>query len=164
MARYGFLLATATVLVLVALRLVLAQSDTDDDSDDDNDVESDDDNDVDHDGPRRPPPKNPGLDLVVQPQVFPIILTPYGLAVVITLSALVSQVETTPLRLMLILLVIMGTNLLAMLDARPILAVIKPRVLQKLGIVLGIIQLALGIGLLFTAVEVQALPIKDLLH
>jgi multiple antibiotic resistance protein len=149
MAWHGFLLATAAglLLVLVALRLVLAHSDTDDDIDDD------------HEGPRRPPPENPGLDLVVQPLVFPTILTPYGLAVVITLSALVSQVETTPLRLM-----IMGTNLLAMLDARPILAVIKPRVLQMLGIVLGIIQLALGIGLLFTAVEVQALAIKDLLH
>jgi len=127
MAWHGFLLATAAglLLVLVALRLVLAHSDTDDDIDDD------------HEGPRRPPPENPGLDLVVQPLVFPTILTPYGLAVVITLSALVSQVETTPLRLM-----IMGTNLLAMLDARPILAVIKPRVLQMLGIVLGIIQLA----------------------
>lgn len=156
MAWHGFHLATATVLVLVALRLVLAQSDTDDDNDDDTDD--------DHEGPRRPPPENPGLDLVVQPLVITIILTPNALAVVITLSALVSQVETTPLRLMLILLVIMGTNLLAMLDARPILAVIKPRVLQTLGIVLGIIQLALGIGLLFTAVEVQALAIKDLLH
>jgi hypothetical protein len=34
----------------------------------------------------------------------------------------------------------MGTKLLAMLKARPILAVLKPRVLQMLGIVLGIIQ------------------------
>jgi hypothetical protein len=42
--------------------------------------------------------------------------------------------------------------------------VIKPRVLQMLAIVLGIIQLAMGIRLLFTAVEVQALPIKHLLH
>jgi hypothetical protein len=45
----------------------------------------------------------------------------------------------------------------------PILAVIRPRVLQMLGLVLGIIQLALGIGLLFTAVEVQALAIQQFL-
>ena len=50
------------------------------------------------------------------------------------------------------------------LYARPILAVIKPRVHQMLAIVLGIIQLALGMGLLFTAVEVQALAIKELLR
>ena len=47
--------------------------------------------------------------------------------------------------------------------AEPILAVIRPRVLQRLGLILGIIQLALWIGLLFTAVEVQAPAIKELL-
>ena len=40
----------------------------------------------------------------------------------------------------------------------------RPRVLQMLGLVLGIIQLALGISLLFTAVEVQALAIQQLLR
>ena len=58
----------------------------------------------------------------VQPLVFPIILMPYGLAV------------------------------------------IRPRVLQVLGLILGIIQLALGIGQLFTALEVQALAIQALLR
>jgi hypothetical protein len=50
------------------------------------------------------------------------------------------------------------------LYVRPILAVIKPRVLQMLAIVLGIIQFALGIRLLFTAVEVHVLAIKELLR
>jgi hypothetical protein len=40
--------------------------------------------------------------------------------------------------------------------------VIRPRVLQMLGLILGIIQLALGIGLLITALEVQALAIQEL--
>jgi hypothetical protein len=111
-----------------------------------------------------PPPENPGLDLVVQPLVFPIILTPYGLAVVITLSSLVRDLEGSPATLIAILLVIMVLNLLAMIFARPILAVIRPRVLQMLGLILGIIQLALGIGLLFTALEVQALAIQELLR
>lgn len=69
-----------------------------------------------------PPPENSGLDLVVQPLVFPIILMPNGLAV------------------------------------------IRPRVLQVLGLILGIIQLALGIALLFTALDVQALAIQALLR
>jgi len=176
MAWHGFLLATATVLVLalfgfrllvnfnipltailasaglvlvlVALRLVLDQYDGDDDLA----------------GSHHGPPENPGLELVVQPLVFPIILTPYGLATVITLSALVSQLEGSPLNLLLILLLIMVANLLAMLFAGPILAVLKPRVLQMLGLVLGIIQLALGLGLLFTSFEVQALAIRELLR
>jgi multiple antibiotic resistance protein len=157
----AILASAGLVLVLVALKLVLAQY-------------GDDDLFGDHphgqpDGPEKPrslppPPENPGLDLVVQPLVFPIILTPYGLAVVITLSALVRQLEGSPATLMVILLAIMVLNLLAMLFARPILAVIRPRVLQMLGLVLGIIQLSLGIGLLFTAVEVQALAIEELLH
>ena len=46
----------------------------------------------------------------------------------------------------------------------PILAVIRPRLLQMLGLIRGIIQLALGIGLLFTALEVQALAIQELLR
>ena len=157
----AILASAGLVLVLVALRLVLAQYGDDDLFGDHHHGHSD--------GPEKagalpPPPENPGLDLVVQPLVFPIILTPYGLAVVITLSALVRELEGSPATLMAILLGIMGLNLLAMVFARPILAVIRPRVLQMLGLVLGIIQLSLGIGLLFTAVEVQALAIRELLR
>jgi len=176
MAFYGFLLSTATslvlalfgyrlldkfnipltailasaglVLVLVALRLVLSQYG---DEDDDNRAAA-------------PPPAQPGLDLVVQPLVFPILLTPYGVATVITLSAVVRQVEGNATPMLTALLAIMVLNLLAMLFARPILLVLRPKVLQMLGLVLGIVQLALGIGLLGTAVEVQALTIRELLR
>ena len=41
---------------------------------------------------------------------------------------------------------------------------IRPRVIQMLGLILAIIQLALGISLLFTALEVQALAIQELLR
>jgi multiple antibiotic resistance protein len=183
----GFLLSTATVLVLalfgyrllvnfnipltailasaglvlVALRLVLAQYGDDDVYGDQSNGQGD--------GPETSralpkPPENPGLDLVLQPLVFPIILTPYGVAVIITMSALVRELEGSPASLIAILLVIMVLNLLAMLYARQILTVIKPRVLQMLGLVLGIIQLSLGITLLFGAVEVQALALKELLR
>jgi multiple antibiotic resistance protein len=157
----AILASAGLVLVLVALKLVLGQYGDDDVFGDHHPGHGDG-----QEKPRAlpPPPENPGLDLVVQPLVFPIILTPYGLAVVITLSALVRELEGSPATLMVILLGIMVLNLLAMLFARPILAVIRPRVLQMLGLVLGIIQLSLGIGLLFTAVEVQALTIQELLH
>jgi len=157
----AILASAGLVLVLVSLRIVLAQYGDDDVYRDQSNGQSD--------GPEASralpmPPENPGLDLVLQPLVFPIILTPYGLAVVITMSALVRELEGSPASLIAILLVIMVLNLLTMLYAREILTVIKPRVLQMLGLVLGIIQLSLGITLLFGAVEVQALTIKELLR
>jgi small neutral amino acid transporter SnatA (MarC family) len=100
---------------------------------------------------------------VVQPLVFPSILTPYGIAVVITMSALVRQLEGTPFWLMGLLVAVMAVNLLAMLFARPILRVIQPRFLQLLGLVLSVIQLALGFSMIFTAVEIQALVLRQLL-
>jgi hypothetical protein len=48
--------------------------------------------------------------------------------------------------------------------ARPILAVIRPRVLQMLGLILAIVRLALWIGHLFTALKLQALAIQELLR
>lgn len=57
----------------------------------------------------------------------------------------------------------MVLNLLAMLFSQPILKVLKPRVLQLFGLVLGIIQLSLGLTLIFNAMELQALVIKELL-
>jgi multiple antibiotic resistance protein len=135
--------AAGIVLFLVALRIVLSQYGDDDPSD--------------------PPPENPSLDLVIQPLVFPTILTPYGIAVVITASALARAVDGDLIRLMLTLLAIMVLNFLAMLFAKQILYVLKPRILQVIGLVLGVIQLSLGLGLIFSALELQALVIKELL-
>jgi multiple antibiotic resistance protein len=146
----AILASAGLVLVLVALRLVLAQY-------------GDGDDDPDH-PQASAPPAQPGLDLVMQPLVFPVILTPYGLATLITLSAVVRQVEGSVVPLLSVLMAIMVLNLLAMLFARPILLVLRPNVLQMLGLVLGIVQLALGIALLSTAVEVQALTIRELLR
>ena len=80
------------------------------------------------------------------------------------MSALLRELEGGPASLIANLLVIMVLNLLALFHARQVLTGIKPRVLQMLGPVLGIIQLSVGVGLLFGAVEVQALTIKELLR
>jgi small neutral amino acid transporter SnatA (MarC family) len=62
-----------------------------------------------------------------------------------------------------LLVAVMAVNLLAMLFARPILRVIQPRFLQLLGLVLSVIQLALGFSMIFTAVEIQALVLRQIL-
>ena len=141
----AILVSGGLVLVLVALRMVLAQYGDEDDRPD-------------------PPPAEPSMAQVVQPLVFPTILTPYGIAVVITMSALVRQLEGTPLWLMGLLVAVMALNLLAMLFARPILRVVQPRFLQLLGLVLSVIQLALGFSMIFTAIEIQALVLHQLLR
>jgi multiple antibiotic resistance protein len=135
--------AGGIVLFLVALRIVLSQYGDDD--------------------PNDPPPENPSLALVVQPLVFPTILTPYGIAVVITFSALARAIDDDLTRLLGTLLAIMVLNLPAMLFAKPIVRVLKPGILQIIGLVLGVIQLSLGLGLIFSALELQALVIKELL-
>jgi multiple antibiotic resistance protein len=136
--------AGGILLFLVALRIVLSQYGDDDHSPD-------------------PPPEKPSLALVVQPLVFPTILTPYGIAVVITLSALARELDGNLMKLLGTLIAIMVLNLLAMLFARQILHVLKPKLLQVIGLVLGVIQLSLGLGLIFSAIELQALVIKRLL-
>jgi multiple antibiotic resistance protein len=141
----AILVSGGLVLVLVALRMVLAQYGDEDDRPD-------------------PLPAEPSMAQVVQPLVFPTILTPYGIAVVITMSALVRQLEGTPLWLMGLLVAVMALNLLAMLFARPILRVVQPRFLQLLGLVLSVIQLALGFSMIFTALEIQALVLRQLLR
>ncbi|MCP9800189.1 MarC family protein [Synechococcus sp. RedBA-s] len=140
----AILFSGGLVLVLVALRMVLAQYGDEDDRPD-------------------PPPAEPSMAQVVQPLVFPTILTPYGIAVVITMSALVRQLEGTPFWLMGLLVAVMAVNLLAMLFARPILRVIQPRFLQLLGLVLSVIQLALGFSMIFTSIEIQALVLRQIL-
>jgi len=141
----AILAAAGVVLFLIALRLVLSQYGDDDDAS------------------PEPPPLEPGLDLALQPLAFPTILTPYGIAVIISVSMVVKEVDGHITGLLTTLAGIMVLNLLAMLYARPILKVLQPKVLQLFGLVLGIIQLSLGLTLIFGAVELEALVLKELL-
>lgn len=134
--------AGGLLLTLVALQIVLSQYGNDESS---------------------PPPEKPSLDLVIQPLVFPAILSPYGIAVVITLSALARELGGDLLVLLLTLIAIMVVNWITMLYARQILKFLTPLVLRGAGLVLGVIQLSLGLGLIFSAIELQALVLKELL-
>ena len=76
--------------------------------------------------------------------VFPIVLTPYGIAAVIALMAASSDAYRTEV-IIALLIGVMVLNLLAMLFARKIMVGIWIVVLQLLGAVLGVMQVAMSI-------------------
>ena len=76
--------------------------------------------------------------------VFPVLVTPYGIAAVIALLAGSAQSERT-ITILGLVLVIMLLNLVAMLYARRILVGFAVIVLQVVGAVLAILQVALSI-------------------
>ena len=83
--------------------------------------------------------------------VFPMVLTPYGIAAVIVLLALSKGTERTDL-IVGMLLVVMLLNLLSMAFVRPVLRAIGPG-LQALGVVLSVLQLALALQIMLAALR-----------
>ncbi|NET13996.1 MAG: MarC family protein [Okeania sp. SIO1H6] len=117
-------------------------------------------------GSAAPPPsspENPSLDLVVTPLIFPTILTPYGIAIVMLIMSILKKVIGHEVLVLGLLMVIMVLNLLSMLYARQILKVLKPSILKVIGLVLGMVQLSLGITWIFTAIRMEVLVIRSLL-
>ena len=83
--------------------------------------------------------------------VFPMVLTPYGIAAVIVLLALSRGTTRTDL-IVGMLLVVMLLNLLAMAFARPVIRAIGPGLLA-LGVVLSVLQMALALQIMLTALR-----------
>lgn len=92
-------------------------------------------------------PEQPPSPIAV---AFPLVVTPYGMAAVITLLALSRGSERTGL-LLATLLVVMAVNLAAMIWARRLLKPAVGAVLQILGAVLGVLQVALALRILLGA-------------
>jgi multiple antibiotic resistance protein len=87
--------------------------------------------------------------------VFPVVLTPYGLAAII--AALAARAETQRTSVVLgLVLGIMGLNLLAMLYARRILLGPVVVVLQMVGAILAVLQSALAVQFLIVGVHMLA--------
>lgn len=91
----------------------------------------------------------PTLSMALSPLAFPTIVTPYGIAALIVFLALAPDLQA---RMVIgaILLAIMLTNLIVMLMAKRI----RPwmgALLQVLGAVLGVIQVALGLRIILLA-------------
>jgi multiple antibiotic resistance protein len=76
---------------------------------------------------------------------------------------LVSQeIGFNPLAILGVLVLVMLLNLIGMLAARPILALLKPVTLRIFGFVLGVLQLALGIEWITTGLEIEVLVFRRL--
>jgi len=84
--------------------------------------------------------------------VFPSVLTPYGIAALIALLANSQDTRRTAIIVGLLLLV-MSSNLIVMLFARRILTGPVMLTLQVLGAVLGVLQVALSVEIILTAVR-----------
>jgi multiple antibiotic resistance protein len=79
--------------------------------------------------------------------LFPIVLTPFGIAAVIVLLALSTESGRTAIIIGMVV-VVMLLNLIAMLFARRILVGVTIVVLQILGAVLGILQAGLAVQII----------------
>lgn len=92
-----------------------------------------------------PPQPLPASPLAAGAQlVFPIVLTPYGIAAAITLLV-ASQTTLRTAVILTLLFFVMCLDLLAMWFARRILVGVVPIVLQVIGAVLAVLQVALSI-------------------
>lgn len=94
--------------------------------------------------PIDPPPLPAKPQAAAATLLFPIVLTPYGVATVIVLLASNREPERIAMITGLLVLV-MIFNLLAMLYARRILVGITMLVLQVVGAILGVLQVGLAI-------------------
>jgi multiple antibiotic resistance protein len=79
--------------------------------------------------------------------LFPIVLTPFGIAAVIVLLALSTESGRTEIIVGMVV-VVMLLNLIAMLFARKILVGVTIVILQILGAVLGILQAGLAVQII----------------
>jgi multiple antibiotic resistance protein len=102
-------------------------------------------------GEGAPPAAVPTLQTALMPLAFPTIVTPYGIAALVTFLGLSPDLET---RLLIgaVVCVIMVLNLIVMLVSRhmmPVLGVLLP----ILGAVLGVVQVALGLQIVHNSLK-----------
>lgn len=83
---------------------------------------------------------------------FPTVVTPYGIAALIVLLANSHTIERT-LTIFALLCGVMLLNLLVMLYARRMLGGVAAMVLEILGAVLGVLQVALAVSIIFVALR-----------
>jgi multiple antibiotic resistance protein len=97
-------------------------------------------------------PAPPSMRTAISPLTFPVIATPYGIAILILLKAALPEQQIT---IFVALAGIMVLNLLAMLFARPVLRV-GAMPLQLIGTILTVLQAALGVQMLISGFRVLA--------
>jgi len=120
------MIAAGVILFLVALNAVMQQFDS---------------------SSAAPKEYDPDLRIAISPLAFPTIVTPYGIAAVIICLAL-SPETNSKIEIFAALLCLMLLDLVAMLFAKPILRYLGVPMLLA-GTILGVIQVALGLALIF---------------
>ena len=128
----ALIMALGVVLFLVALRIVLSVYEKEKSA--------------------AGPPPSPSLEMAASPLTFPTIVTPYGTAALIVLLAATTDIGRQ-VSIFGLVLGVMIINLLTMLYAHQILRWIGKTALQILGAVLGILQVALSIQIIFLALS-----------
>ncbi|RZL86753.1 MAG: MarC family protein [Variovorax sp.] len=128
----ALLLAGGAIFFVVGMRVVLEQYDP---------------------SSHAPPPQLPPSPMAAAMRItFPSVVTPYGTAALIVLLANSHSLERT-LGIFGILTGVMLLNLLAMLLARRILGGMMAMMLQILGAVLGVLQVALAVTMINRALH-----------
>jgi|KBSMisStandDraft_5_1062788.scaffolds.fasta_scaffold06837_5 multiple antibiotic resistance protein len=103
--------------------------------------------------PAHAPPPLPADQMAAAMRItFPIVVTPYGIAALIVVLANSPNAERTAATL-LILLAVMVLNLLAMVYSRRIMGGFTVMILQILGAVLGVLQIALAVEMILRALQ-----------
>jgi multiple antibiotic resistance protein len=95
-------------------------------------------------------PAAPTMAMAVNPLAFPNIVTPYGIAAVIVITAMCPDMSCKMIVLAMVG-VIMALNLVVMLTVRHTLKYLIV-VLPILGAILGVVQVALGLEIMFNAI------------
>jgi multiple antibiotic resistance protein len=99
------------------------------------------------------PPPLPAVPMAAAMRItFPTVVTPYGIAALIVVLTNSREVERTGTILALVLAV-MVLNLLTMLYARRIMGGVSVMVLQIVGAVLGVLQVAVAVEMIFRALH-----------
>jgi len=118
--------AGGLIFLLVALQLVLAQY--------------------------QPPPPPPAEKSKTLHLLFPVTITPYGVAALVAMMALSAE-SSRSLTVLGLAIAVLALDLLALLFARPIMRWIGPVPLQILGAVLGVLQVALALQFMLAALR-----------
>ena len=99
------------------------------------------------------PPPLPALPMAAAMRIaFPLVVTPYGIAALIVLLANSHDFARTT-SILAILIGVMVLNLLALLYVRRIMAGMMIIVLQILGAVLGVLQIALAVQMIVRGLQ-----------
>jgi multiple antibiotic resistance protein len=99
------------------------------------------------------PPPLPGEPMAAAMRItFPTVVTPYGIAALIVVLANSRDAERTG-TILAVLLAVMVLNLLTMLYTRRIMGGVTVMVLQIIGAVLGVLQVALAIDMILRALR-----------